>query len=395
MNTKWVILGCFGILFAFAAIASIGGAILWHVPAVHDLFFSSKQSAEHNQNPVSLHPVQYNYPNNQPQPQRQSENNNQNQSHANNQKQQKQNQTQTQSEIKDDDYDDNEEYDDSGDSKDDKIYDGFDDFNKNDSAKPSGNQNQSLKRVDAHGIQTVQKSFGGCTGLAPEGWAVSGAENNVAVGIDFLNSQQLEGATYMIIGVTVYIYAYGNDFYGNSTPERYIQSTLTTMGVSGFQYLSQGTRLQDGYVLLFWQGFAQGQAVRGFAHYMTFPTAQQNIYIIALRYGFTPANQWEKRMNVVYDVAASARCQKRLFPVHNSGPGARSSTPKEPRGSSKDLSTLREETTMEFQNVYSPTTGQHWEASYDDYNPTGPDGPGYYRQVGNSYEKLAEGFPPE
>ena len=60
----------------------------------------------------------------------------------------------------------------------------------------------------------------------------------------------------------------------------------------------------------------------------------------------------------------------------------------------EELSTKREETTMGFQNVYSSSTGQHWEASYDDYNPTGPDGPGYYRRVGNSYEKLSEGFPP-
>ena len=388
MSTKWVVLGCFGILFLFAVIVSIGGVILWHVPEVHKIFFASKQPAEQNQNPVSLQPTQYNSSNNHPQ--HQSQSNNQKRQ-TQNQKQQKQNQTQSQ--IEDDNYD-NEEYDDSGDPKDDKIYNGFDDFKK-DAAKPSGPQNQSLKRVDAHGIQTVPKSFGGCTGLAPEGWAVSGAENNVAVGIDFLDSQQLEGATYMIIGVTTYIDANGNDFYGNATPERYIQSTLTTLGVSGFQYNTQGTRLQDGYVLLFWQGFAQGQAVRGFAHYMTFPTAQQNIYIIALRYGFTQAGQWEKRMNVVYDVAASARCQKRLFPVRNNGYTHSSSAPKEPRGSSKDLSTLREETTMEFQNVYSPTTGQHWEASYDDYNPTGPDGPGYYRQVGNSYEKLEEGFPPQ
>ena len=51
---------------------------------------------------------------------------------------------------------------------------------------------------------------------------------------------------------------------------------------------------------------------------------------------------------------------------------------------------------MGFQNVYSQTTGEHWEASYSDYNPTGPDGPGYYRKVGSvgGYEKLNEGFPP-
>jgi hypothetical protein len=78
---------------------------------------------------------------------------------------------------------------------------------------------------------------------------------------------------------------------------------------------------------------------------------------------------------------------------------AQESSARQPKGSSKDqvdaeLSTKREEAMMGFQNVYSPSTGQHWEASYNDYNPTGPDGAGYYRRVGNSYEKLNEGFPP-
>jgi len=236
------------------------------------------------------------------------------------------------------------------------------------------------------------KSYGGCSGLAPNTWAVSGAENNVAIGIDFLDNQMLEGATYMVANVPVAV-VNGVDYYGNSTPARYIQGMLTTLGVSGFQYTSQGMTLPGGFVLVFWQGYTRGQPVRGFAHYMTFPSTTG--YIIALRYGFTPANQWAKGMYLVYDVAASARCQKRLFPVQNSGGyNSHSSASREPQGSKKDLGTLWEETTMEFQNVYSPTTGQHWEASYDDYNPTGPDGPGYYRQVGNSYEKLAEGFPP-
>jgi hypothetical protein len=379
MNTKWVVLGCFGIAFIFTAIVSIGGVILWHVPEVRNIFSGSKQPAEQSQ----LQPTQPNIP--QPAPQSPESNQKPHPS-----KNQNQNQTQ---EIDDDDYDDID-VDDSGEidkENDGKIYNGFDDFNKN----PARNPNQSLKNVQAHGIQTVPKSYGGCNGLAPADWAVSGAENNVAVGIDFRDPQLLEGATYMIIGVTVYIDANGNDFYGNATPERYIPTTLTALGISGFQYTGQGVRLNDGYILMFWQGFAQGQQVRGFAHYTAFPTANPNVYILALRYGFTPANQWEKRMNIVYDVATSARCQKRLFPVPNSGSGGHSSATKEPRGSSKDLSTLREETTMEFKNVYSPTTGEHWEASYDDYNPTGPDGAGYYRQVGNSYEKLEEGFPPQ
>jgi hypothetical protein len=302
------------------------------------------------------------------------------------------NQPQTQHQTNNDD----DEFDNTGEPEPggQRIYNGFDDFN-NTHKKAVPGQKGAMKMVEAHGIQTVVKSYGSCAGFVPNDWTVSGAENNVAIGIDFRSMQQAEGATYMIAAVPVYVDAYGRDFYGSANPTRYIQSTLGLLDISGFQYTSQATQLPGGYSLMFWQGYVQGQPVRGFAHYMTFPSGTGSGYIIALRYGFTPASLWQKRMNVVYDAAASARCQKRLFPVQNSGvPSSHRSASHEPKGSSEDLSTLREETTMEYQNVYSPSTGQHWEASWDDYNPTGPDGPGYYRQVGNSYEKLEAGFPP-
>jgi hypothetical protein len=350
MPTKWLVLAILGIFLLFGVIAIVQGEAAQNNSQKTQQQKTSSQKSSHNE---------------------------------------KQAQSQ---ELSDDEYNDNaDDYDPgNGDSKNDRIYNGFDDFNSPGTRSKSG----SVKTVEAHGIQTVLKSYGGCAGLAPNNWTVDGAENNIAVGIGFADAQRNEGASYMIMGVTTAVDAYGNDFYGNANPVVFIQKTLTALGVYGFQYTGQGMRLNDGYILLFWQGAVQGQQVRGFAHYTTFPSTQ-NVYIIALRYGYTPANQWAKRMNVIYDVAASARCQKRLFPVRNNGYSPSSSASKEPRGSSKDLSTLREETTMEFQNVYSPTTGQHWEASYDDYNPTGPDGPGYYRQVGNSYEKLEEGFPPQ
>ena len=48
---------------------------------------------------------------------------------------------------------------------------------------------------------------------------------------------------------------------------------------------------------------------------------------------------------------------------------------------------------MGYENVYSPSTGEHFEASQSLYNETGPDGPGYYRSTGtNSYEKMERGF---
>ena len=53
------------------------------------------------------------------------------------------------------------------------------------------------------------------------------------------------------------------------------------------------------------------------------------------------------------------------------------------------LSQEWEETIGEFNEVESPTTGERFEAPFNAYDPTGPDGPGYYRPLpGGGEEKL-------
>lgn len=248
-------------------------------------------------------------------------------------------------------------------------------------------ESSGVRLVEAHGIPTVQKTWSSCTAYAPADWTIIGNEERVGMGVDLTSADRSMGASYGITGVT------GGAYYGMSTPEDYIQKMMETAGMAGFEF-ENGAQQVDGYTLRYWRAESQGKPVRGFAMYVTFNTDDPNTYIIALRMGSTEAGKWEEQKNVVYDAAASIRCTKHLFP-------AQESSAREPKGSSKDqieseMSRKREEAMMGFQNVYSPTTGQHWEASYSDYNATGPDGPGYYRKVGSvgGYEKLSEGFPP-
>ena len=247
-------------------------------------------------------------------------------------------------------------------------------------------KSDDVKLVDNHGIQTVNKTWSSCTAYAPADWTIVGNEERVGMAVDLASSDQTMAASYGITAVA------GGAYYGMSSPEDYIQKMMQTAGMAGFEFEGKSQTI-NGYTLRYWRAESQKGLVRGFALYMTFDAGQPDTYIISLRLGSTEASKWEERKNLVYDVAASIRCTKHLYPVQQSAT--------EPRGSSKDqieedLSTKRQEAMMGFQNVYSPTTGEHWEASYSDYNSTGPDGPGYYRRVGSGggYEKLNEGFPP-
>jgi hypothetical protein len=246
---------------------------------------------------------------------------------------------------------------------------------------------QTVKPVDAHGVQTVTKSWSSCNAFAPADWTIVGNEQRIAIGVDLAAADQSMTASYGVAGVT------GGAYYGMATPEDYIQTMMRNSGSNGFAFEGDAQNV-EGHTLRYWRAQTGGRQVRGFALYHAFNTDDPNTYIITLRMGSTDAAKWEQNKNIAYDVAASIRCTKHLFP-------AQESSAREPKGSSKDkieeeLSTKRREAMMGFQNVYSPTTGEHWEASYSDYNATGPDGPGYYRRVGSvgGYEKLNEGFPP-
>jgi hypothetical protein len=244
---------------------------------------------------------------------------------------------------------------------------------------------EKVKPVDTHGVQTVAKNWSSCNAFAPADWTIIGNEQRIAIGVDLASADQSMTASYGIAGVT------GGDYYGMATPEDYIQTMMRNSGATGFEF-DGDSQMVEGYTLRYWRAQTGGRPVRGFALYHVFATDDPNTYIITLRMGSTDAAKWEQNKNIAYDVAASIRCTKHLFP-------AQESSSRQPKGSSKDdiereMSRKREEAMMGFQNVYSPTTGEHWEASYSDYNATGPDGPGYYRRAGNSYEKLNEGFPP-
>jgi hypothetical protein len=247
-----------------------------------------------------------------------------------------------------------------------------------------------VRLVEDHGIKTVAKTWSSCTAFAPSDWTIVGNEQRVGIGVDLAAPDQSMSASYGIVAAPR-TEMFGADYYGTGTPEKFLQTMLEATGTTGFA-LDNETRSVEGYTLRYWRANSQGKPIRGFVLYQTFETGDPSNYIVAYHMGATEASKWEQNKNVVYDIAASIRCTKHLFP-------AQQSSTREPRGSSKDqiedeLSRKRQEATMGFQNVYSPSTGEHWEASYRDYNATGPDGPGYYRRVGNSYEKLNDGFPP-
>jgi hypothetical protein len=107
----------------------------------------------------------------------------------------------------------------------------------------------------------------------------------------------------------------------------------------------------------------------------------------------TASDLWDAKGASAMYSAISLRCVTQLRPatssvdLEGSDPSSSSDNPE------VSLSDKWQEAIMGYENVYSPSTGDHYEAPLTSKWESGPNGAGYYRSVPNGgYEKLERGF---
>ena len=137
----------------------------------------------------------------------------------------------------------------------------------------------------------------------------------------------------------------------------------------------------------------ESAATAGLVFYRIYPSQSPREYVESVYWAVAKKREWQTRIRIAAGVAVSIRCVTQLQltpsgPVHPSrsakgrtrpGCGAGGNL----RGYQKELGT---------QYAHSPSTGQNFlKDPTTQWNENGPQGPGYYRQVGNSYEKLELG----
>jgi len=120
------------------------------------------------------------------------------------------------------------------------------------------------------------------------------------------------------------------------------------------------------------------------------PTA----YVESAYFAMGTKSAWAKRRLLPVGVAVSIRCSTRLIPVTSSGP-SESSGENEPYKGNYHVSgygcgegNLRGYNNQLGWQYAHTSSGTNYLLDSSDWNDTGPDGPGYYAQVGNSTEKL-------
>jgi hypothetical protein len=122
-------------------------------------------------------------------------------------------------------------------------------------------------------------------------------------------------------------------------------------------------------------------------------------YVLSFRIAAGPTQQQE---SIAGAVASTIDCVTQFRPPRNGyaqvqprSAGQATGTSKKCRAGDCDDGDLAGTYNVQLGTgyVHSETTGENFLVDPStDYHETGPDGPGYYRQAGNSYEKLTPGW---
>ena len=252
------------------------------------------------------------------------------------------------------------------------------------------------RTVDASGAVAVSpRQRGVCRTLAPGGWDIVGARDQ-GDAIDVMSADHSSYAGWSIRGVNPQMRPYYGDMYADpTTSSRYMLGMVgQTMGTQGqFSFVGQPMQIGAGFVA---QELAS-PSHRAMIVYRLYPSpalSPQGSYIISLRIAIAPRAGGDRALNTAVGVAAATQCTTQFVAPKNgdiSLPRPGDAFDRKRKSETGDLTDYNVQ--LGSQYAHSPSTGQNYLLDRaSQYDSNGPDGPGYYRKVGNSYEKLVPGI---
>src|ERR1700681_521226 len=239
----------------------------------------------------------------------------------------------------------------------------------------------------AGGVPVVVKQTPHCSAYAPSDWSVS--SNPQASALDL---QSGDGTMYAGWGVTAINRAmqqYYGPMYGD--PETSIR-TLAGMIVGKLFSDSGGVQFTSApapFLNYFTIRHIASARTQGIVFYHIYPGASPQYYTESVYFAIADASLPRARHAVAPGVAVSIRCATQLIPSQQ--PDVPKTAKKGPRpgcGGEPNLRGYNQQLGTQYAHT---ATGDNFLYDISDYRNTGPDGPGYYRMLGNSLTKLEPG----
>jgi PDZ domain len=244
-------------------------------------------------------------------------------------------------------------------------------------------------------IAVTSKQSGQCSVLAPADWTIlSGSPAGDA--FDVTSGDRRVYAGWAIRGVNRAMQGYYGEAYGDpQASSRVVVGMIgQALGDAGpYNYTGRPYEIGAGFVAqeLESGGHKAMIVYRLYPAPMGFPNGS---YIISLRIAIAPRDALSSALNTAIGVAASINCSTVFVPPKNGDvplPRPGDAFDRKRTGETGDLTDYNVQ--LGSQYAHSPSTGQNYLLDRaSQWNDHGPDGPGYYRTVGNTTEKLVPGI---
>jgi hypothetical protein len=238
------------------------------------------------------------------------------------------------------------------------------------------------------GVPVVVKQTPHCSAYAPSDWSIS--SNPPASALDL---QSGDGTMYAGWGVTA-INRAQERFYGPmyGDPETSIR-TLAGMIVGklfsdsgGVQY----TSAPEPFLNYFTMRRIASARTQGIVFYHIYPGATPQFYTESVYFAIADASAPRARRVIAPGVAVSIRCMTQLIPSQPAdvSRAGKKGKPRPGCGGEPNLRGYNQQLGTQYAHSAS---GDNFLYDIADYRNTGPDGPGYYKMLGNSLTKLTPG----
>lgn len=240
------------------------------------------------------------------------------------------------------------------------------------------------------GIPLSVKQTQHCSAFAPNDWTLT--SNPQASTADANSGDRSMYAGWGGLGVNRAMQQYYGDLYGE--PEQSVRTIVSAvvqgMGDgSGVRYTSAPQPFLNFFVLR----SVESAYVNGVVFYRIYPGPGPGMYVESVYIALANKRLGPAGVKLAAGVAVSLRCQTQLIPVRFDPPSPSSGSKRAARvgcGMGGNLRGYNKE--LGTQYAHSPSTGQNFLLDpSSDWQENGPQGPGYYRSAGNSYEKLELG----
>ena len=231
-----------------------------------------------------------------------------------------------------------------------------------------------------------------CHALAPAGWGIA-EQVSYGRGMTLASADGRMRASYAIVGLNsgaglIYVRPQGGDPVTQALTLSSLVAGQRIQGVSRRSFL--GASLID----------FRGMSERGYVLFRTSPVpGQPYSYVLSTHIAVGPTQREEA---IAGAVASTIICTAQFHPPEGGYAQVQPRTQSQATGTSSrckqgncDDGDLAGTYNVQLGTgyVHSDTTGQNYLVDPStDYHETGPEGPGYYRQAGNSYEKLTPGW---